>query len=81
MKLYNNFNTKGFPEDLILGDFNNRPIPSTYYDITNDYDYDGTPIDANLEYNKRVEDEVVTNYKTTMMTALLQTLTPPNKIM
>ena len=43
---YDNFNTKGSPEDLIFGGFYNQPIPSTYYDLTNDYGGDGTPIDA-----------------------------------
>ena len=47
---YDMFNTKGCPEDLIF-DFNNQPIPSTYSDITNDYDYDGTQIDAALTNN------------------------------
>ena len=45
---YDTFNTKGCPEDLIFGDFNDQPIPSTYSDITNDYDDDGTQIDAAL---------------------------------
>ena len=45
---YDTFNTKGCPEDLIFGDFNDQPIPSTYSDLTNDYDYDGTQIDATL---------------------------------
>ena len=26
---YDTFNTKGCPEDLIFGDFNDQPIPST----------------------------------------------------
>ena len=26
---YETFNTKGCPEDLIFGDFNDQPIPST----------------------------------------------------
>ena len=38
---YNTFNTKGCPEDLIFGNFNDQPIPSTYSDVTNDYDDDG----------------------------------------
>ena len=45
---YNNFNTKGCPEDRIFGDFNNQPIPFTYSDITNDYDDNYTPIKASL---------------------------------
>ena len=56
---YDVFNTKGCPEDLIFGDFNDQPIPSTYSDLTNDYDDDGTQIDADLTDNKGVEDAVV----------------------
>ena len=48
---YDTFNTKGCPEDLIFGDFNDQPIPSTYSDLTNDYDNYGTQIDAALTYN------------------------------
>ena len=48
---YSNFNTKGCPEDLIFGGFNNQPIISTYSDFTNDYDDDGTPIDDALAEN------------------------------
>ena len=55
------FNTKGCLEDLIFGDFNDQPIPSTYSDLTNDYDDDGTQIDAALTDNKGLEDTVVTN--------------------
>ena len=58
---YDNFNTKGCPEDLIFGDFNNQPIPSTYSDFTNDYDKDGTQIVAALTDNEGVEDSVVPN--------------------
>ena len=58
---YDTFNTKGFPEDLIFGDFNDQPIPFTYSDLTNDYDDDGTQIDAALTDNKQVEYAVVPN--------------------
>ena len=51
---YDTFNTKGCPEDLIFGDFNDQPIPSTYSDLTNYYDDDGTQIDASLTYNQGV---------------------------
>ena len=50
-----------FPEDLIFGDFNDQPIPSTYSDLTNDYDYNGNQIDAPLTDNEGVEDAVVPN--------------------
>ena len=61
IELYNTFNTKGYPEDLILIDFSDQPIPSTYSDITNDYDDDGTQINAALTDNKGVEDAVIPN--------------------
>ena len=48
---YATFNTKGCPEDLIFLNFNDQPIPSTYYDITNDYDDEGTQINAVLTDN------------------------------
>ena len=48
------FNIKGCPEDLIFGDFNDQPIPSTYSDSTNDYGDDGTKIDTALTDNGRV---------------------------
>ena len=58
---YNHFNTKGCPEELVYGSFNNQPIPSTYYDSINDCDDNGTPIDAALADNKVVEYAVVPN--------------------
>ena len=51
---YDMFNTKGCPEDLIFGDFNDQPIPSTYSGLTNDYDNNGTQIDASLTDNEGV---------------------------
>ena len=58
---YDIFNTKGCPEDLIFGDFNSQPIPSTYYDLTNYCYDDGTLIDADMTYNKGVEYAVLSN--------------------
>ena len=58
---YDTFNTKVCPEDLILGDFNDQPIPSTYSDITNDYDDNGTQIDAAPSDNEGVGDTVMPN--------------------
>ena len=51
---YDTFNTKGCPEDLIFGGFTNQPILSTYYDLKNDYDDDGTTIDYFPGENKGV---------------------------
>ena len=62
---YDNFNTKGCPEDLDFGDFNNQPIPFTYSDLIDYYDDDGTPIYDTLAYNGGVEDAVVPNYEDT----------------
>ena len=50
---------------MIFGDFNNKPIPSTYYEFINDYDDDGTPIDAVLEHTKGFEDAFMLNVKDT----------------
>ena len=60
---YDTFNTKGCPEDLIFGDFNDQPIPSTYSGLTNYYDDDGTQIEAALTENEGVEDAAVPNDK------------------
>ena len=48
---YETFNTKGCLEDLIFSDFNDQPIPSTYSDLTNYYDDNGTQIEASLTEN------------------------------
>ena len=48
---YDMFNTKGRPEDLIFGDFNDQTIPSTYSDLTNYYDDDDTQIEAAITDN------------------------------
>ena len=58
---YGTFNTKSFPVDLIFGDFNDQPIPSTYSDLTNDYNDNGIKIDYALTDNEVVEDAVVPN--------------------
>ena len=71
------FHTKGCPEDLIFGDFNDQPIPSTYSDLTNEYDDNGTKIDTALTDNKGVQ--LCQMMKTTMKKALIQTLTPPKQ--
>ena len=61
IKQYDIFNTKGFPDDLIFGDFNDQPIRSTYYDLTDDYDDTGNQIDNALIDNEGVEDPAVPN--------------------
>ena len=66
IKRYENFNTKGCPDILIFGDFNDQPIPSNYFNILNDDDDDVnniivTPIDYVIPENKGVEDAVVPN--------------------
>ena len=88
IELYDTFNTKGCPYKLIFSGFNDQPIPSDYYNVLNNYDYDDnnitvTPVDGVLLYNKVVEDAVVTNDEyiddeiiLLMMVALPQTLTP-----
>ena len=75
------FNTKGCPEDLIFGDFNDQPIPSTYSDLTNDYDDDGTQIDAALTDNEGVEDSVVPNDENSNKDSLASDIDPPQKNM
>ena len=51
IELYDTFNTKGCPEDLIFGDFNDQPIPSTYYELINNYDDNGIKMDDSLMEN------------------------------
>ena len=74
---YDTFNTKGCPEDLIFCDFNDQPIPSTYSDITNDYDDDVTQIDAALTDNEGVEDAVVPNDENNDEDSLASDIDPP----
>ena len=76
---YNTFNTKGCPEDLIFGDFNYQPIPSTYSDLTNYYDDDGTQIGAALTDNKGVEDAFVPNDENNNEDSLASDIDPPPK--
>ena len=77
IELYDTFNTKGCPEDLIFGDFNGQPIPSNYSDRTDDCDDDGTQIDAALTDNKVVEDAVVPNYERNDEKSLASDIDPP----
>ena len=79
---YDTFNTKGCLEDLIFCDFNDKPILSTYSDLTNDYDNYGTQIDAALTDNKGVEDAVVPNYENSDDDSLASDIDPhPNNIL
>ena len=50
IELYDTFNTKGFPYEILFGNFHDQPIPPDYYDFLNDNDDDdnnipGTPVD------------------------------------
>ena len=63
---YDTFNTKGCPDELILGNFNDQSIPYDYYNLLN-YDDDngnnipGTLVENALPYNRVVEDAVISN--------------------
>ena len=64
--LYDTFNTKVFPNELIFGDFNYQPIPSNYYNLLNDDDEDGNNVPSNtveddIPENKGVEYSVIPN--------------------
>ena len=76
---YDTFKTKGCPEELIFGDFNDKPIPSTYSDLTNYYYDNGTQIDAALTDNEVVGDEVVPNYEKNNEDSLASEIDPPPK--
>ena len=41
IEIYDTFNTKEFPEELILGNFNGQPIPKYYYNFLNNENDDG----------------------------------------
>ena len=76
---YDMFNSKYCSEELILGDFNDQLIPSTYYDLTNYYDHNGTQIDADLTDNEGVEDAVVPNDEKKYEYSLASDIDPPPK--
>ena len=44
---YDTLNTKGYPDKLIFGNFNDQPIPSNYYNFLNDDNEDGNNIYGN----------------------------------
>ena len=63
---YGIFNTKGCPDELIFGDFNEQPIPSNYFNLLNDDDdndtnFPGNIVNNELPENKEVEDAVMPN--------------------
>ena len=63
---YDTFNTRGSPDELIFGYFNDKTIPSEYYNFLNDDNGDannipGTPVDNFLPKNEWVEDAAVPN--------------------
>ena len=65
---YNSFGTKVCPDELILGDFNDQPIPSDYYNSLNDGNDDGNNIPGTTAVivcteNKGVEDSFVKNHE------------------
>ena len=79
---YDTFNTKGCPEDLIFGDFNDQTIPPTYSDLTYDYENYGTQIDAALTYNEWMEDAVLPNDENNNDNSLASDIDlPPNNIL
>ena len=63
-----------------FGDFNDQPIPSTYSDITNDYDDNGTQIYASLMDNKGVEYEVAKNDENNNDDSIASDIEPPQTI-
>ena len=67
IELYDTFNTKGWPDEIIFGDFNDQPIPSDYYNLLKNDNNDGnnvpgTPFYNALSENEGVEDTVVKNH-------------------
>ena len=76
---YDTFNTKGCPEDLIFGRFNDQPIPSNYSYITNYYDDDGTQIYSAITDSKGVEDSIATNDENKNDDSLASYIDPPLK--
>ena len=68
IECYATFETKGYPDELLLENCPDQPIPPDYYDLLNyddDGDYDnnitGTPVDDVLLDNKGVEYAVIPN--------------------
>ena len=44
IECYDNFNTKGNPDEPLVGKFHDQPIPPDYYDLLNDDDEDNNNI-------------------------------------
>ena len=77
-----NYTTRLTPnvvQKTFFGGFNDQPIPSTYSDLTNDYDDNGTQIDAALTDNKGVEDAVVQNDENNNDDILASDIDPPKQ--
>ena len=60
------FYTRRCTDELILGNFNGKPIPSDYYNFLNDEDDNdndilGTPVDNVFPENEGVEDSFMPN--------------------
>ena len=66
IEIYDTFNTKGFPEELILGNFNGQPIPKYYYNFLNNENDDGNnflwnQFDDDLPENEGMEYAIIPN--------------------
>ena len=66
LRLCDNFNTKGCPNELLFGDFCDQPIPPNYYELLNDNDDDdnntpGTPVGDVFTDNEVLKDLVLPN--------------------
>ena len=62
---------------LFLEGFNYQPISSTYSNLKNNYDDDGTQIDPDLIDNEGVEDAFVPNYENNDDDSLSSYIEPP----
>ena len=84
IEFYDTVNTKGCPDELVFGNFNEKNIPFDYYNLLNDENDDDnnihdTTVDNDLLYNEVVGYAVLTNDKEiNRMTALPQLLTLSN---
>ena len=56
---YDTFNTKGCPDELLFGDFNDQPITSEYYNLLNNDDYNVNNVTGTLVGYALPDNEVV----------------------